>query len=173
MTATEYDNEIYRQNGLNPKSLKVSDVQMQLLEAGYKKTQGNLSNLTLTTAVSSQTSFINACSLAELKASSGAFTPQQAIADAIKQVAQDGAYVIYPSGHRDRLDVAVRRNVMTGIGQTTGQICLSNAQELGCDHGNYRSRRSKTEPRRLAGTDCKPEWSKRLLVLVRYWLRHR
>lgn len=103
MTATEYDNEIYRQNGLNPKSLKVSDVQMQLLEAGYKKTQGNLSNLTLTTAVSSQTSFINACSLAELKASSGAFTPQQAIADAIKQVAQDGAYVIYPSGHRDDL----------------------------------------------------------------------
>ena len=133
VTATEYDNEIYRQHGLTPKSLKVSDVQMQLLEAGYKKTQGNLSNLTLTTAVSSQTSFINACSLAELKASSGAFTPQQAIADAIKQVAQDGAYVIYPSGHRDRLDVAVRRNVMTGIGQTTGQICLSNAQELGCD----------------------------------------
>ena len=133
VTATEYDNEIYRQNGLNPKSLKVSDTQMQLLEAGYKKTQGNLSNLTLTTAVSSQTSFINACSLAELKASSGAFTPQQAIADAIRQVAQDGAFVIYPSGHRDRLDVAVRRNVMTGIGQTTGQICLANAQELGCD----------------------------------------
>jgi hypothetical protein len=133
VTATEYDNEIYRQNGLNPKSLKVSDVQMQLLEAGFKKTQGNLSNLTLTTAVSSQTSFINACSLAELKASSGAFTPQQAIADAIRQVAQDGAFVIYPSGHRDRLDVAVRRNVMTGIGQTAGQICLANAQELGCD----------------------------------------
>ena len=133
VTATEYDNEIYRQNGLNPKSLKVSDVQMQLLEAGFKNTQGNLSNLTLTTAVSSQTSFINACSLAELKASSGAFTPQQAIADAIRQVAQDGAFVIYPSGHRDRLDVAVRRNVMTGIGQTTGQICLANAQELGCD----------------------------------------
>ncbi len=133
VTATEYDNEIYRRNGLNPKSLKVSDVQMQLLEAGYKKTQGNLSNLTLTTAVSSQTSFINACSLAELKASSGAFTPQQAIADAIKQVAQDGAYVIYPSGHRDRLDVAVRRNVMTGIGQTTGEICLANAQAFGCD----------------------------------------
>lgn len=133
ITATEYDNEIYRANGLNPKSIKVSDTQLQILEAGYKKTQGNLSNLTLTTAVSSQTSFINACSLAELKASSGAFTPQQAIADAIKQVAQDGAFVIYPSGHRDRLDVAVRRNVMTGIGQTTGQICLANARELGCD----------------------------------------
>ncbi len=133
ITATEYDNEIYRANGLNPKSIKVSDTQLQILEAGYKKTQGNLNNLTLTTAVSSQTSFINACSLAELKATSGAFTPQQAIVDAIKQVAVNGAEVIYPSGHTDKLDVAVRRNVMTGIGQTTGQICIANAQELGCD----------------------------------------
>ena len=133
VTATEYDNEIYRANGLNPKSIKVSATQMQTLEAGYKKTSGNLSNLTMTTAVTSQTGFINACSLAELKAESGAFSPQQAIVDAIKQVASEGAFVLYPSGHRDRLDVAVRRNVMTGIGQTTGEICLANARELGCD----------------------------------------
>ena len=131
--ATEYDNEIYRTNGLNPKSIKVSASQMQMLEAGYKKTSGNISNLTRTTAVTSQTGFINACSLAELKAESGAFSPQQAIVDAIKQVASEGAFVLYESGHRDRLDVAVRRNVMTGIGQTTGEICLANARELGCD----------------------------------------
>lgn len=133
VTATEYDNEIYRANGLNPKSIKVSASQMQILEAGYKKTSGNLSNLTRTTAVTSQTSFINACTLAEMKAESGAFSPQQAIIDAIKQVASEGAFVLYPSGHRDRLDVAVRRNVMTGTGQTTGEICLANARELGCD----------------------------------------
>ena len=133
VTATEYDNEIYRANGLNPKSIKVSASQMQTLEAGYKKTSGNISNLTRTTAVTSQTSFINACSLVEMKAESGAFSPQQAIVDAIKQVASEGAFVLYPSGHRDRLDVAVRRNVMTGIGQTTGEICLANAREIGCD----------------------------------------
>lgn len=133
VTATEYDNEIYRANGLNPKSIKVSASQMQTLEAGYKKTSGELSNLTMTTAVTSQTGFINACTLAEMKAESGAFSPQQAIVDAIKQVASEGAFVLYPSGHRDRLDVAVRRNVMTGIGQTTGEICLANARELGCD----------------------------------------
>ena len=133
VTATEYDNEIYLANGLNPKSIKVSATQMQTLEAGYKKTSGNLSNLTRTTAVTSQTGFINACTLAEMKSESGAFSPQQAIVDAIKQVASEGAFVLYPSGHRDRLDVAVRRNVMTGIGQTTGEICLANARELGCD----------------------------------------
>lgn len=133
VTATEYDNEIYLANGLNPKSIKVSATQMQTLEAGYKKTSGNLSNLTRTTAVTSQTGFINACALAEMKAESGAFSPQQAIVDAIKQVASEGAFVLYPSGHRDRLDVAVRRNVMTGIGQTTGEICLAIARELNCD----------------------------------------
>lgn len=133
ITATEYDNEIYRANGLNPKSIKVSASQMQMLEAGYIKTSGNLNNLTRTTAVTSQTRFINACTLAEMKAESGAFSPQQAIVDTIKQVASEGAFVLYESGHRDRLDVAVRRNVMTGIGQTTGEICLANARELGCD----------------------------------------
>lgn len=133
ITATEYDNEIYRANGLNPKSIKVSASQMQMLEAGYIKTSGNLNNLTRTTAVTSQTGFINACTLAEMKAESGAFSPQQAIVDTIKQVASEGAFVLYESGHRDRLDVAVRRNVMTGIGQTTGEICLANARELGCD----------------------------------------
>lgn len=133
VTATEYDNEVYRANGLNPKSIKVSASQMQTLEAGYRKTSGNIGNLTRTTAVTSQTGFINACALAEMKAESGAFSPQQAIVDAIKQVASEGAFVLYPSGHRDRLDVAVRRNVMTGISQTTGEICLANAQELGWD----------------------------------------
>ena len=133
VTATEYDNEIYRANGLNPKSIKVSATQMQTLEAGYKKTSDDLSNLTRTTAVTSHTSFINACTLAEMKAESGAFSPQQAIVDAIKQVASEGAFVLYESGHRDRLDVAIRRNVMTGIGQTTGEICLANARELDCD----------------------------------------
>lgn len=133
IVATEYDNEIYRANGLNPVSIKVSASALQILEAGYKKTVGNINNLTRTTAITSQTSFINACTLAEMKVTSGAFTYQQAITDAIKQVAKDGAYVLYESGHCDRLDVAVRRNVMTGIGQTTGEICLNNARELGCD----------------------------------------
>lgn len=133
ITATEYDNEIYRSNGLNPVSIKVSPKALQILEAGYNKTSGNLNNLTRTTAISSQTAFIDACSLAEMKVTSGAFTYEQAIIDAIKQIAKNGAFVYYESGHRDRLDVAVRRNVITGLGQTTGQICLANARELGCD----------------------------------------
>lgn len=131
--AVEYDMSIYTANGLEPLPLNMSPWAMQALEAGYNKTNGNLKNLTKTTAVTSQTEFINACTMAELKIESGAFDYNTAICEAIKQVAKKGAYVLYPSGHRDRLDVAVRRNVMTGIGQTTGEICLGYAKELDCD----------------------------------------
>ena len=131
--SVEYDMEIYTKNGLNPLPLNMSPAAMQTLEAGYRKTNGNLRNLTGTTAVTSQTNFINACTMAEMKAESGAFSPQQAIIDAVKQLAADGAVVRYPSGHKDKLDVAVRRNVMTGIGQTTGEICLGYARDLEWD----------------------------------------
>lgn len=131
--SVEYDMDIYTANGLNPIPLNMSPAAMQVLEAGYIKTNGNINNLTRTTAVTAQTSFIDACTFAEMKAESGAFSYEQAIADAIKQIAIPGGYVLYPSGHKDRIDVAVRRNVMTGVGQTTGQICLGYAQDMGCD----------------------------------------
>lgn len=131
--SVEYDMSIYTANGLNPLPLNMSPAAMQTLEAGYRKTNGNLRNLTGTTAITSQTGFIDACTMAEMKAESGAFSPQQAIVDAVKQIAKDGAVVRYPSGHKDKLDVAVRRNVMTGIGQTTGEICLGYARELNHD----------------------------------------
>ena len=132
-SAVEYDIKIYRANGLNPLPINLSPSAMQTLEAGYKKTAGNIANLTRTTAVSTQTKFISACTMAEMKAESGAFSPEQAIFDALKELASEGATVIYPSGHEDKIDVAVRRNVMTGVGQTTGEICLAYAEELGCD----------------------------------------
>ena len=133
LSAVEYDSKIYRANGLNPLPINLSPVAMKILEAGYSKTKGNITNLTRTTAVTTQTKFIQACTMAEMKAESGAFTADQAIFDAIKELALEGATVIYPSGHEDKIDVAVRRNVMTGIGQTTGEICLSYAEELGWD----------------------------------------
>lgn len=131
--AVDYDSRIYRQKGLNPLPLNLSPAAMQILEAGYKKTAGNLANLTMTSAVSTQTKFIQVCTLAEMKAESGAFSAEQAIFDAVKELASEGATVIYPRGHQDKIDVAVRRNVMTGVGQTTGEICLQYAEDLGWD----------------------------------------
>ena len=133
LKATSYDMSIYTAAGLNPLPINLSPTAMQVLEAGYNKTCGNLNNLTMTTANSAQQTFIKSCTLAEMQVTSGAFTYVQAISNAIISAISDGAFVAYDSGHTDRLDVAVRRCVMTGLGQTTGQISLQYAYDMGCD----------------------------------------
>ena len=128
-----FDNQIYRAVGLVPVDIRQSPAMRQTLEAGYRKTLGNMRNLTLTTANMGQTTYYNACNQAYMKVISGAFSYQEAIKKAVQKTAQDGAFVLYPSGHRDRVDVAVRRSVLTGVGQTCREIGIMNAEENDCD----------------------------------------
>lgn len=129
----EIDNEVYRENGLTPVDIRQSPAMRRTLEAGYRKTLGNMKNLTLTTANTSQTAYMNACNSAYMQITSGAFSYQEAIKQAIQRTAQQGATVLYPSGHTERIDVAVRRAVLTGVGQTCKEIGKMNAEESGCD----------------------------------------
>ena len=128
-----FDNQIYRAVGRVPVDIRQSPAMRQTLEAGYRKTLGNMQNLTLTTANMGQTAYYNACNQAYMQVVSGAFSYQEAIKKAVQKTAQDGAFVLYPSGHRDRVDVAVRRSVLTGVGQTCREIGLMNAEENDCD----------------------------------------
>lgn len=55
---------------------------------------------------------------AELQIQSGAISYNQAIAEAVKQLADSGLKTVsYESGHVDSVDVAVRRAIMTGVNQ--------------------------------------------------------
>ena len=128
-----FDNQIYRAVGRVPVDIRQSPAMRQTLEAGYRKTLGNMQNLTLTTANMAQNTYYSACNQAYMQIVSGAFSYQEAIKKAVQKTAQDGAFVLYPSGHRDRVDVAVRRSVLTGVGQTCREIGLMNAEENDCD----------------------------------------
>lgn len=128
-----FDNQIYRAVGRVPVDIRQSPAMRQTLEAGYRKTLGNMQNLTLTTANMAQSTYYSACNQAYMQVVSGAFSYQEAIKKAVQKTAQDGAFVLYPSGHRDRVDVAVRRSVLTGVGQTCREIGLMNAEENDCD----------------------------------------
>lgn len=125
------DNAIYQEAGFE--ALKLSESDMNLITAQIKKTLGDLNNLVMTTALTSQQAFISAASFAELKVETGAMDYIQAIRQAIRDSAGDGAFVTYPSGRRNRLDVAVRRSVLTGVGQTTGQVSMGFIGRTGCD----------------------------------------
>lgn len=128
-----FDNQIYRAVGRVPVDIRQSPAMRRTLESGYRKTLGNMQNLTLTTANMAQSTYYSACNQAYMQVVSGAFSYQEAIKKAVQKTAQDGAFVLYPSGHRDRVDVAVRRSVLTGVGQTCREIGLMNAEENDCD----------------------------------------
>lgn len=124
---------LYREAGISLPPLRQSARAWSILQAALKKTSGALWNLTLTTAAETQQRFIAACTLAEMQVSSGMLDYQTAIRRAVEDASRAGASVLYPSGHADKLDVAVRRAVLTGVNQTCGQISETLAREFGCD----------------------------------------
>lgn len=68
---------------------------------------------------------------AEMQIQSGAISYNQAIANAVRQLAENGIKVVdYESGHRDQIDVAVRRAVMTGVNQICAKYTEQSAQYL-------------------------------------------
>lgn len=129
----ETDNRLYTAAGLQTTDLRASPAMLQMLQAGYENTLGTMHNLTLTTANTAQQAYISACDLAMLQVQSGAMSYQQAIRAAIQSVASDGTRVLYPSGRTDRIEVAVRRAVLTGVAKTCRTIGEYNAASCGCD----------------------------------------
>ena len=127
------DNRLYTAAGLQTTDLRASPAMLQMLQAGYENTLGTMHNLTLTTANTAQQAYISACDLAMLQVQSGAMSYQQAIRAAIQSAASDGTRVLYPSGRTDRIEVAVRRAVLTGVAKTCRTIGEYNAASCGCD----------------------------------------
>lgn len=68
---------------------------------------------------------------ATLKVESGAISYGQAIKDAVRELASSGMRVVdYESGHRDHVDVAARRAVMTGVSQLCSKYTEQAAEYL-------------------------------------------
>lgn len=68
---------------------------------------------------------------AEMQVMSGAVSYNQAIKNAVKQLADSGIKIVdYESGHRDHIDVAARRAVMTGVSQLCSKYTEQSAEHL-------------------------------------------
>lgn len=114
-------------------------VDIEDIWAIYEQTKKTLANLTQSmgflvdngrTMLKPAKAYQWALNSAEMQIQSGAISYNQAVATAVKQLADSGLCVIYDkagnpiknmvgyeSGHKDQLDVAVRRAVMTGVNQ--------------------------------------------------------
>lgn len=132
-TTLKFDDEIYTEAGLNPLPINQSSGMVQLLNSTIAKTAGNLQNLVLTTANTSQTQFYNAMNKAYMEVSAGVKSYSQSILDAIDDIANTGGVITYPSGRNMSIESAVRMNVITGVNQTCGKLQELRADELGWD----------------------------------------
>lgn len=66
-----------------------------------------------------------------MQVQSGAISYNQAISNAVKQLADSGLKTVdYESGHRDQVDVAARRAVMTGVSQVCAKYTEQSAEYL-------------------------------------------
>ena len=71
------------------------------------------------------------CDSALMQVQSGAISYNQAISNAVKQLADSGLKTVdYESGHRDQVDVAARRAVMTGVSQLCSKYTEQAAEYL-------------------------------------------
>ena len=128
--ALEEDDLLYRSAGLDPPDPNTDQALLNLLNAGYQQTAGSWQNLTATTANTVSGQLEAALDRAWLQVSSGAFDYQTSIRRAVNDLARNMAGVTYPSGHRDTLEVAVRRAVLTGVNQTAGKLQIARMDEM-------------------------------------------
>ena len=128
------EDRAYRKAGYKTVPLAENAQLQKIINAGLRKTENLFDNLTSTTANTASRQFENALDAAYMQITSGAFDYNTAIRTCIRDLAQKGiAYITYPSGHTDYLDVAVRRAALTGVGQTCGEMQIALADEMDCD----------------------------------------
>lgn len=117
----------------------------QWMEAAKKQTQNTLLNLTATlgvaTNINGQMTFLpltefyrKELDAAVMDIASGAFDYNSVLKRTVKTLSASGIRTIeYDSGYSNRLPVAVRRAVMTGVSQLTRQINDANAEKMGAE----------------------------------------
>lgn len=128
--AMEAEDEIYYHYGKEPTPFADNATLQALLNAGYQQTAGTFHNLTATTANTVSGQFEAALDRAHLKVSSGAFDYKTAVKQAVDSLADDMPMVTYPSGHKDSIEVAARRCILTGVNQTCAKLQLERARQM-------------------------------------------
>ena len=89
------------------KALNMTRMEIMKLENAYKRTNGTVRNMTKTTAISVQNEYVQACDDIYMKSQAGV-PVQQAVNDVVGDIAKRGITTVeYPTGHTDKIDVAI------------------------------------------------------------------
>ena len=153
--AMEREDAIYYHYDMEPTPFEESAALNNLLDAGARQTCGTWQNLTATTANTVTGAFERTLDAAWLKVSTGAFDYKTAVKQAVDSLADEMPMVTYPSGHKDSIEVAARRAVLTGVNQTCGKLQEARMDEMGCEfvetsaHGGARPSHAEWQGRQF------------------------
>ena len=153
--AMEREDAIYYHYGLEPTPFEESPALNNLLDAGARQTAGTWKNLTATTANTVTGQFERTLDAAWAKVSTGAFDYKTAVKQAVDSLADGMKFVTYPTGHKDSIEVAARRAILTGVNQTAGKLQVARADEMGVEffettaHGGARPSHAEWQGRQF------------------------
>ena len=153
--AMEREDAIYYHYDMEPTPFEESAALNNLLDAGARQTCGTWQNLTATTANTVTGAFERTLDAAWGKVSTGAFDYKTAVKQAVDSLADDMPMVTYPSGHKDSIEVAARRAILTGVNQTAGKLQVARADEMGVEffettaHGGARPSHAEWQGRQF------------------------
>lgn len=130
----ENDKPIYENQGLSIPDIRTNSGLFQILNEVYQRTNGELKNYTRTTLRNSQKQFYDSLDRAYMAVATGIKSYSEVIKETVEDLAKEGTRVTYPSGHKDTIEVAVRRAVLTGVNQGAARISLENAMQNGYEY---------------------------------------
>lgn len=144
--SNEFDARMLTGNDGSAIPLKDNEQLQKLMAAQIKNTYGSCQNLTRTLAFAEKNSdgqvifstlqdFLHKqMDMAHMKVVTGVCDYNTAIRQACNILAESGLRTVYyNSGRSDRIEVAVRRALMTSVSQITQKISEQNAAEFGAD----------------------------------------
>lgn len=126
----ESDKELKSFVGKAPRLEHLTESEKKLLDAAYKRTRGEIRNITHTTAADMNQQFMKSCDAAWWKATHGV-DRNTAIREAITEVSKYGTHVVYKGGRKMTVEAAVRMCVLTGINQANAEITLTECANAG------------------------------------------
>lgn len=132
LTSWENDAAPFREIGINLSDPLKNDAVIRIMDAQYKRSKGELQNLTRTTMRQSNVDLMNMLSEADMRVAAGVQSYSAAISDILDRYAHRGIYVDYPKTNTRRtLEAAVMCCVRTSMAQMAGQLTLEFVKESG------------------------------------------
>ena len=122
LTSWKDDETTLQEIGAEVRSPLDNPAVIRIMDAEYRKSLGELSNLTRSTMNKSQIDLINMLDEVELRVSSGNQSYSAAVCDVLDRYAGKGIEVEYPTGAKRSLEAAVRMCVVTSMNQTAAQV---------------------------------------------------